>query len=43
LSKGQSTEIGRGHFQETHPTDLFKECSHCVELVTSREQFPAMR
>jgi pyruvate dehydrogenase (quinone) len=43
LSKGQSTEFGRGYFQETHPTDLFKECSHCVELVTSREQFPAMR
>src|SRR6202142_1375329 len=35
-----STEIGLGYFQETHPQDLFKECSHFVELVTSREQFP---
>ncbi|KAA1003406.1 ubiquinone-dependent pyruvate dehydrogenase [Paraburkholderia panacisoli] len=34
-----STEIGLGYFQETHPTELFKECSHFVELVTSREQF----
>jgi pyruvate dehydrogenase (quinone) len=29
-----STEIGLGYFQETHPTELFKECSHFVELVT---------
>ncbi|MEB0080198.1 ubiquinone-dependent pyruvate dehydrogenase [Pseudomonas sp. CCI3.2] len=35
-----STEIGLGYFQETHPTELFKECSHFVELVTSAEQFP---
>src|SRR5476651_2166212 len=35
-----STEIGLGYFQETHPTELFKECSHFVELVTSRDQFP---
>src|SRR5580692_3504240 len=35
-----STEIGLGYFQETHPTELFKECSHFVELVNSREQFP---
>jgi pyruvate dehydrogenase (quinone) len=35
-----STEIGLGYFQETHPQDLFKECSHFVELVTSRSQFP---
>ena len=34
-----SSEIGLGYFQETHPTELFKECSHFVELVTSREQF----
>ncbi|MEB0043549.1 MULTISPECIES: ubiquinone-dependent pyruvate dehydrogenase [unclassified Pseudomonas] len=34
-----STEIGLGYFQETHPTELFKECSHFVELVTSAEQF----
>jgi pyruvate dehydrogenase (quinone) len=34
-----STEIGLGYFQETHPTELFKECSDFVELVTSRKQF----
>src|SRR5471032_3644418 len=33
-----STEIGLGYFQETHPTELFKECSHFVELVTNPEQ-----
>src|SRR5476651_813390 len=35
-----STEIGLGYFQETHPTALFKECSHYVELVSSAAQFP---
>src|SRR5216684_2436783 len=30
-----STEIGLGYFQETHPQELFKECSHFVELVNS--------
>jgi pyruvate dehydrogenase (quinone) len=35
-----STEIGLGYFQETHPQELFKECSHYVELVTSASQFP---
>jgi len=35
-----STEIGLGYFQETHPQELFRECSHFVELVTSAEQFP---
>jgi pyruvate dehydrogenase (quinone) len=35
-----STEIGLGYFQETHPTDLFKECSHFAELVTNASQFP---
>jgi pyruvate dehydrogenase (quinone) len=34
-----STEIGLGYFQETHPQELFKECSHYVELVTNRAQF----
>ncbi|PLZ01228.1 ubiquinone-dependent pyruvate dehydrogenase [Burkholderia sp. WAC0059] len=34
-----STEIGLGYFQETHPQELFKECSHYVELVTNRSQF----
>jgi pyruvate dehydrogenase (quinone) len=35
-----STEIGLGYFQETHPQELFKECSHFVELVTNATQFP---
>ncbi|MFM0208538.1 ubiquinone-dependent pyruvate dehydrogenase [Paraburkholderia sediminicola] len=35
-----STEIGLGYFQETHPQELFKECSHYVELVSSASQFP---
>ncbi|SDI04772.1 ubiquinone-dependent pyruvate dehydrogenase [Paraburkholderia phenazinium] len=35
-----STEIGLGYFQETHPQQLFKECSHFVELVTNASQFP---
>jgi pyruvate dehydrogenase (quinone) len=34
-----STEIGLGYLQETHPQELFKECSHYVELVTNRAQF----
>jgi len=35
-----SSEIGLGYFQETHPQELFKECSHYVELVSHPEQFP---
>jgi pyruvate dehydrogenase (quinone) len=35
-----SSEIGLNYFQETHPTELFKECSHFVETVSSAEQFP---
>ncbi|MBV9947996.1 MAG: ubiquinone-dependent pyruvate dehydrogenase, partial [Myxococcales bacterium] len=35
-----SSEIGLGYFQETHPTDLFRECSEFVELVTNPEQMP---
>ena len=35
-----STEIGLGYFQETHPQELFRECSHFAELVTNAEQFP---
>jgi len=35
-----SSEIGLNYFQETHPTELFKECSHFVEAVSSAEQFP---
>jgi pyruvate dehydrogenase (quinone) len=35
-----SSEIGLDYFQETHPTELFKECSYFVEAVGSAEQFP---
>src|ERR1700752_2710146 len=28
-----SGEIGGGYFQETHPQDLVRECSHYCELV----------
>jgi pyruvate dehydrogenase (quinone) len=35
-----STEIGLGYFQETHPQELFKECSHFAELVSNASQFP---
>ncbi len=35
-----SPEIGSGYFQETHPENLFKECSHYCELVSSPAQMP---
>jgi pyruvate dehydrogenase (quinone) len=35
-----SAEIGSGYFQETHPENLFKECSHYCELVSSPQQMP---
>ncbi|CAH1660911.1 MULTISPECIES: ubiquinone-dependent pyruvate dehydrogenase [unclassified Chelatococcus] len=35
-----SSEIGLHYFQETHPQELFRECSNYVELVSSPEQFP---
>jgi len=35
-----SAEIGLGYFQETHPENLFKECSSYCELVTVPEQMP---
>ncbi len=35
-----SAEIGSGYFQETHPENLFKECSHYCELVSNAEQMP---
>ncbi len=35
-----SSEIGLGYFQETHPQELFKECSHYVELVSTPDQMP---
>jgi pyruvate dehydrogenase (quinone) len=34
------TEIGTGYFQETHPQELFRECSLYVELVSVPEQLP---
>ncbi|MGA9607459.1 MAG: ubiquinone-dependent pyruvate dehydrogenase [Rouxiella badensis] len=35
-----SSEIGSGYFQETHPTDIFRECSHYCELISNPEQLP---
>lgn len=37
-----SAEIGGGYFQETHPQDLFRECSHYCELVSDPSQMPYM-
>ena len=37
-----SAEIGGGYFQETHPQDLFRECSHYCELVSDPTQLPYM-
>lgn len=33
-----SAEMGGGYFQETHPQNLFQECSHYCELVSSPSQ-----
>lgn len=33
-------EIGGGYFQETHPQNLFAECSHYCELVSDPSQMP---
>jgi pyruvate dehydrogenase (quinone) len=35
-----SAEIGSGYFQETHPQELFRECSHYCELVSAASQMP---
>jgi pyruvate dehydrogenase (quinone) len=35
-----SAEIGGAYFQETHPQELFRECSVYCELAGSVEQFP---
>ncbi len=35
-----SPEIGSGYFQETHPEQLFLECSSYCELVSSPAQMP---
>lgn len=35
-----SAEIGSGYFQETHPQELFRECSVYAELVAHPSQMP---
>lgn len=35
-----SAEIGSGYFQETHPEQLFQECSSYCELVSNPAQMP---
>lgn len=35
-----SSAIGLGSHQETHPEQLFRECSHYCELVSSAQQMP---
>ncbi|MFC0410318.1 ubiquinone-dependent pyruvate dehydrogenase [Roseomonas elaeocarpi] len=37
-----SAEVGRNYFQETHPQNLFAECSHYCELVSSPAQLPGV-
>ncbi|MEV1055311.1 pyruvate dehydrogenase [Streptomyces sp. NPDC049887] len=37
-----SSEIGLGYFQETHPDQLFKECSHYCELISNPQQMPRL-
>src|SRR5437899_9823719 len=35
-----SSEIGIDYFQATHPENLFRDCSHYVELVSNPRQLP---
>jgi len=35
-----SSEIGSGYFQETHPQELFRECSVYCELISTPDQMP---
>ncbi|MFE1905158.1 pyruvate dehydrogenase [Streptomyces gardneri] len=37
-----SGEIGLGYFQETHPDQLFRECSHYSELISNPKQMPRL-
>ncbi|MFI8828626.1 pyruvate dehydrogenase [Streptomyces sp. NPDC053431] len=37
-----SGEIGLGYFQETHPDQLFRECSHYSELISNPRQMPRL-
>src|SRR5262245_39013554 len=34
------SEIGTAYFQETHPDQLFRECSHYCELISTPLQMP---
>jgi thiamine pyrophosphate-dependent acetolactate synthase large subunit-like protein len=38
-----STQIGTNYFQETHPQQLFLECSAYCELVSRPEQLPRLQ
>ncbi|MFS3127419.1 ubiquinone-dependent pyruvate dehydrogenase [Nocardioides sp. Bht2] len=35
-----AVEVGSGYFQETHPNELFRECSVYSELVSTPDQLP---
>jgi pyruvate dehydrogenase (quinone) len=37
-----TAEMGRNYFQETHPQNLFQECSHYCEMVTNPAQMPGV-
>jgi len=37
-----SGEIGSGYFQETHPQELFRECSVFAEVVSDPSQMPRL-
>lgn len=37
-----TNEIGTGYFQETHPQELFRECSVYVEYVADTKQMPRL-
>jgi pyruvate dehydrogenase (quinone) len=38
-----SSEIGSNYFQETHPEQLFKDCSYYCEMVSQVSQMPRLR
>src|SRR6516225_9581808 len=35
-----SSEVGTSYFQETHPDQLFRECSHYCEMISNPRQAP---
>src|SRR5574340_21473 len=37
-----SREIGSGYFQETHPEQRFRDCSHYCELVSHADDMPRL-